>query len=284
MNTDRDWIPLGGTAPTELADDRLQLHWAVQPVAAVGTTHLPAEADWSHSTLEWCTEASALAGRPLPTAGGGRIALRPKDLTLLWLEPGGTVSDSLALHGRTLSDASDWVMTTVAQHTNEAPRALELAPYELPEHAVASGSSFSARTEHLAELARWYANADLVLQSVATAAEASPVRTWPHHFDSATLFVLDAELGAEKGRTVGVGMTPGDGGYAEPYVYVTPYPYPETPRAELPKLPSGDWHTEGWFGAVLTGSELVRADGGEQRDLLETFVRAAVDASRRLLG
>jgi hypothetical protein len=273
MSTERSWTPLGHVAPTELADTRLQLHWAAQPVAAVGTTFLPAEPDWSHSTLEWRSDVAALAGRPLPAAGGGRMALRLEDLTLLWLDPDATASESFPLQGRTLGDASDWAMSTVAQKTGEDLSPLELAPYELPEHAVSDGAPFTAAPEHLAELSRWYADADLVLQSVATATEASAVRTWPHHFDIATLLTLDAELGSEKGPSIGVGMTPGDGGYAEPYVYITPYPYPEA--SSLSELSSGAWHTDGWVGAVLRGTELVQGDGPEQRARLERFVREA---------
>lgn len=283
MTSAQTWSPLGTTEATDLVDARLQLHWAVQPVSAAGTTHLPAEDDWSHTTLAWAADVQALAGRPLPAIGGARIGLRVADLTLVAIETDGSVSSSLALLGRTLNDASSWVMTTIAERSGNEVQALELAPYELPDHAVGGGATFDASEEHLAELAHWYANADLVLQAVAQDDQASAVRIWPHHFDIASLLVLDPELGAEKGRSIGVGMTPGDGGYAEPYIYVTPYPYPQ--GNDAPELPAGGWHTEGWFGAVLTGSDIVRAGAGDaQQRRLEEFVGAAVDASRKLLG
>ena len=151
----------------------------------------------------------------------------------------------------------------------------------MPPHAVADGAAFDAPAEALSELAGWFADADLVLQEVAQDPQASAVRVWPHHFDIAVLHTLDPELGAEAGRSIGVGMTPGDGGYAEPYLYVTPYPYPEAP--DVPELPAGGWHTEGWFGAVLTGSE-VTGRGAQQRATVEGFVDAAVRASRELLA
>ena len=99
-----------------------------------------------------------------------------------------------------------------------------------------------------AQLGAWYGNASLLLDAVVAATpDSAPVRCWPHHFDIATLQILDG------GRTVGAGFLGGDGQYREPYWYVTPYPYPND-RSSYPPLPRGGfWNTEGWFGAVLLG-------------------------------
>jgi len=56
------WLHVGERAPTDLVDARLQLHWAVQLVSAVGTTFLAAAADDSHTNLEWLAEPALLAG------------------------------------------------------------------------------------------------------------------------------------------------------------------------------------------------------------------------------
>jgi hypothetical protein len=104
--------------------------------------------------------------------------------------------------------------------------------------------------------------------------EASSVRCWPHHFDIAILLTV------APGKTVGLGLSPGDSSYAEPYWYVTPYPYPKNP--ELPPLPEGGrWHTEGFFAAVLRGSDLLAGDPGTQRQRSESFLRAALQVCRR---
>ena len=62
-------------------------------------------------------------------------------------------------------------------------------------------------------------------------------------------------------RTVGVGLSPGDEFVAEPYWYVNHGP--ETERAELPPLAAGEWFREGWTGAVLRGSALMRTWFGD---------------------
>ena len=112
------------------------------------------------------------------------------------------------------------------------------------------------------------------------------MRLWPHHFDIATLWTLDAGVDAEEARSVGMGLSPGDGTYAQPYWYVTPWPYPQATAEELPPLPAGRWHAEarngGWTGAVLLGEELV-----VQTDPVSTaqsFVQEACAAALQSLG
>ena len=109
---------------------------------------------------------------------------------------------------------------------------------------------------------------------------ASAVRTWPHHFDIATLILLP-ESGTSGRRTIGVGQSPGDNSYAEPYWYVGPYPYPAT-TAFPPLAGSGHWHTEGWVGAALPASDFVAAK--DQQAQVAAFVESGIAACRMLLG
>ena len=75
-----------------------------------------------------------------------------------------------------------------------------------------------------------------------------------------------------------IGLSPGDGSYGEPYVYVTPWPYPDAPPDAA--LPLGHWHREGFTAAIATGSEILAADGDAA---LDGFVEAAVTACRSIL-
>lgn len=104
---------------------------------------------------------------------------------------------------------------------------------------------------------------------------ASAVRVWPHHFDIATLITLD-DGDAERARSVGVGLSPGDGGIPQPYFYVTPWPYPESKFG--PKLPwNGYWHSKGWFGAVQRGEHVPDEEGARW------FLRMAVNGAMGIL-
>ena len=80
---------------------------------------------------------------------------------------------------------------------------------------------------------------------------------------------------------MGVGQSPGDDSYAEPYWYAGPYPFP--PVNDLPQLAGGGhWHTEGWVGAVLPASDYI--DAPDQRAQVGAFIDSAVAACRKLLG
>ena len=143
--------------------------------------------------------------------------------------------------------------------------------------------SFDA-PDAFAELERWYANAARVLRELREVEGGSPVRCWPHHFDIATLIPLSGDSDPETARSIGVGMTPGDEYYAEPYWYVTPWPYPAEPSLQ-PLAGGGSWHTEKWLGAVLPGSRLVGGDPSTgQAQRLAGFLDSALRACRAMLA
>jgi hypothetical protein len=280
------WRTLGAVDPKALVESRVALHWAAQVPAALGHTRVPKAEDWSHYALAWLDGPQALVGRPVEDAGGLRAGVRPRDLALVVLERGGRRAvGALPLAGRTLQDGLDWVVATLAERSGTSAVPLESPPHEMPAHALARGAAFPAPDAGLAELARWYADAERALtRAAAGRAEAGPVIVWPHHFDAATLLTLAERTPAGDARTIGLGMSPGDEGYAEPYVYVKPWPAPD--GVSLPALEGGGaWHRGGWLGAVLTGSAIVadRSTPAQERRV-EGFLRSAEAAARTLVA
>jgi len=282
-----DWLLVGEYAPAGLVDARLQLHWAAQLVAAVGTTLLPAADDDSHTNLEWLAEPAMLAGRLTPEAPRCRAALRPADLRVFLLDGRDTAIAEHALNGMTISQGMVWLEQEIAAlGRRPLPQPLRRPKLDLPEHAVGRGAVFSVTdAAAFAEVGRWYANADRVLRGlVERTSNAAPVRCWPHHFDIATLVTVAAGADGTPTSTIGIGMSPGDASYAQPYWYVTPWPAPDATR--FPALAGeGTWHRTGWLGAVLTGSQIAaQASADAQELLVNAFLGAAVDACRSLLG
>lgn len=278
------WESLGTPAPTALTDARLELHWAVQIVAAVPFTYREAAPDDSHTNLGWETEVGWFLSRPVGRAGV-QAALRVRDLTLAVLAERRVLTE-LPLTGQTLDRGYDWMAEAVATPLGAEARSGPLGrrDYEMPDHPVATGAVFTAGgTEALAELGRWYTNGLQVLEGVRRSdARAGAVRTWPHHFDMATLLSLDPDADPERARSINVGLSPGDEFYDEPYFYVTPWPAPAA--GAVPALRSdGQWHTEGFIAAVLTGSRVAVGSPGEQATRTERFLGAALEASRGLL-
>lgn len=273
------WARLGNVAPTALTDARLQLHHAAQIAVSAAISYIPARPDDSHTALTWSAPLRALVTEPIAAARQLRIAVRVEDLTLHAIDENGMAAQSFALPGHTVAQGHAWLGEVLAQAAADPSRLTARKHYTIPAHPVESGDPFSLGTGvELQELSRYWSNAAEVLEPLAHAtAGAGPVRTWPHHFDIATLI----ELPGANRRTIGVGHSPGDDSYAEPYWYVGPYPYP--PATDLPPLAgSGHWHTEGWTGAALPATDYIAAS--DQRAQVVTFISSAVAACRKLLG
>jgi hypothetical protein len=278
------WQVTGDPAPGELVEARLQLHWAAQILSAAADASLEHQPDDSHSNLGWNEELHALTTHTNPF--GLFAALRPADLNLMLADQTGMVIDHFKLDGRSIQDGLEWLEGLATQISGEPlPQSLKVRDYEMPEHQVGQGQPFDFNEpDAFAELGRWFASAHHVLGKVQEReTNASPVRCWPHHFDIATLITLDPEKDAEHARAIGVGLSPGDGSYAEPYFYANPWPPPKNPNP--PALEAGQWHTAGFFGAVLTAGEIVEIEGSEARlARVNGFLNAAIDAGCNLLG
>ena len=280
------WQTLGTPAPDRLAHTREQLHCVAQVIASVPRTLAPPQDDWGHHSYTWDDERQALLSVEVPGAEPFRAGLRVADATALVVGLDGSEIASRATNGLGIDELFAWLTEhAVARAGAELPHPLEQASDGLPEPCAAGQRFDLADGAALEELARYYANSQAVLEQIVAANDhASPVRAWPHHMDIATLISLDPGEDAESARSVSFGMQPGDGSYAEPYYYSSPWPYPEPDH--WPALDGGgEWHTEGFTAAVLIASQLVAAgDGGAQERALEAFARSAVEQNRALLS
>ena len=266
------WEALGAVPPLALAEERLVLHHAVQLVAAVGRSLVPPRPDDGHTNLEWL--AGAFVGQEVPGPRPWLASLRASDLSLV-VVTAGAEAGRVALAGRTRDEAFAW-LSHVALHLGVAGGRLRLdPPYRIPNHPVGSGAPFPTATPKLAELARWFGNGNALLRAVASRwPGAAPVRVWPHHFDVGAVLPLASGRG-EESPSIGIGLSPGDEGIAEPYFYATLWPAPDPDS--LPPLPEGRWNRNGWTGAKLTGSEIAAAgDGGAQAAVADVFLASAV--------
>lgn len=264
--------------PTQLVAAREIVHHAAQLVALVGASYLEPQADDSHTSLAWLDAQSALTGLTIPAERPFRIALRVSDLTLVLLEASRESARHFPLNGKRRDEALDWLRSAIAKRGCDPRRLRTALHFTIGQHPTDSGAAFELPHGGTAEeLARWYAGASTILEAErARRAGAGPVRCWPHHFDIATLVRLPADRALE---TIGIGLSPGDDSYAEPYYYVSPFPAPTPP---LPPLDIGSWHARGWTGAVLTGSAIVAQTSFDaERALIAGFID---DAVTRLLA
>jgi hypothetical protein len=279
-------IMTGKINPQELTESRLQLHYAVQYIAATGAALVEPLPDYSHTSMAWNPVLEVFVGSTIQAAQPFQIALEPVSLTLSLIDHQNDTIASLPLHGKTMLQGLSWLQQEISKLGADASKLvfLDYPPDDFPDHPLAHGASFDASQEvELRELANYYITAHRLLQTIVTTNEnASAIYIWPHHFDIATLITLpDTKNGNPS--TVGVGLSPGDTSYQEPYWYVYPYPYPDT--ANLPTLDGrAFWHTQHWVGAVLQASQFTEnANAQTQQQQVAAFLHSAVKASISLL-
>ena len=261
---------------TTLTDARLQVHHAAQLATAMGISYLPRRSDDSHTNLEWLSGVGVLASRVVPGDPPFRIGVRVADLTLCMLSGGDRLLGTIPLHGRTIQEAAGWIRERIADSHADPSRFTLSRHYVIPRHAIDDGAAFDAG-DHASfeQLAAWFELAAATLARVRAANDGSEIRCWPHHFDIATLITV------APGRTVGVGLEPGDVYYDEPYFYVNMRPEPPREALTAELAAGGFWHTHEWIGAVLPASRL--GDAAPAREQTEAFLESAVGTCRALL-
>lgn len=285
------WVPVDPSRGPGLAYASRQFHHAAQLATALGISYLPAAADDSHTNLGWDADLEGLASRAVTggePAGEGesgaasrhrpriRVAVRPADLTLLILD-GDTVQRRIGLHGLSADEGAAQVREALGAAGLDAARYTLRRHYEIPPLPGGPRASFNASDRSaLAEVGRWYANAALALGDFRARYGGAEVRCWPHHFDIATLVSLGGE------RSSGAGLSPGDASYAEPYFYVNAWPRPGGTVTD-PLDGHGQWHADGWFGAVLPASRLDAAPGAQAAQV-RAFLDSAFAVCRRVAG
>ena len=246
------WSMLRNHAPTALAAARALAHRAAQWPARAACANLVPVPDDSHASLSWDSDMAALLGQPLD--GGVRVGLRVAVHELVFTTE--SRCDALPLTGKPDAEVGSWLDGKLVAEGLKPASGTKL-PYEMPSTMFARAGEEALR---FPAIALWFAAAAEVLEELRRKYARfkpgpSPVRCWPHHFDIAILVALE-EGRAESARSIGIGVSPGDNYYAQPYLYVSPYPNPDT--ANLPPLPPGArWHTKDFFGAVATGIDLL---------------------------
>ncbi|MGA7938159.1 MAG: hypothetical protein WCA35_31710 [Kovacikia sp.] len=280
------WRIISKINPEELTESRLQLHYAIQFIAATGAALAEPLPDYSHTSLAWSPTLEMFTGSAIRATHPFQVGLDPVSFTLILLNQQSESIASLPLDQITMTDGLNWLQQEISKLGADASKItfLDYPPNDFPDHPLAHGASFDASQKlGLRELVDYYANTHQLLQQIITANEdASAAHIWPHHFDLATLITLP-EVKYGNSLTIGVGLSPGDTSYQEPYWYVSPYPYPDTEN--LPTLDSdGFWHTQHWVGAVLPISRLFeRANAEAQRQQVEAFLNSALRTSSMLL-
>jgi len=272
---DNLWKRIEKFEPASLVDNRQQLHQAIQNVATVGRTFLPPSDDDCEATLVWIPSSSRMAGKWVQGAIKFRSSINPESFTVHLVDASLTTMNSLSLAGMKQGSVMVWLGEQITLLGLNASEVTLNLPYQLPEYPQAKRKPFDPETSCQKLLADLYHNAWLVLSQVTNNAGGfGELLIWPHHFDMGTLQIVKDTGDPETSASVGVGMSPGDEEFEEPYFYVNVWPYPSI--EEFPPLTNGFWYEDQWVGAVLKISDIIKEASAslQHRMVLEFFNEA----------
>ena len=253
--------------PKHLVAAREMAHAAVQLLHRTAVANLQSEPGDEHSNLGWNVDRQAFETHALNSAGGAAwVCLSPFAL--------GLSGAALPLEGVSLAQAQSWLDTELKRQNLHPSSPAPLA-YALPK-TVAKVEIFQ-QEDGLRSLAAWYSLASSSLEQFINSLKRlapgpSPLRCWPHHFDLATYVGLEPGP-AETARGIGVGLSPGDETYNQPYFYVNPWPHLEMDKLPM-AVPPGRWHVDGFVGSIATGEDILSLDDledGTQKFLIRSF-------------
>lgn len=267
------WNKIVGVDLTQINSTRKALHQAVQLVGATPRNVLTHDPTDTSASLEWSDTIKGLQSIPISKSGDPdlRVGLSFDDFSLN-IEKGDQLIASLQLEGKSTEEGLTWIKSTLKDIGVDSGKINLELPYEIEDYDYSQ--TLNADCKALIEFTKLYSNTSILLSSITKQWEkAYDIRCWPHHFDLATLIPVETDDKGEILKSIGVGLSPGDEGINEPYLYVNVWP--NVDGLEKHQLPAGHWNKEGWSGAVLTYSELLTDN--EQEKSFKGFAQAAIE-------
>jgi len=249
----------------ELNKAQLTLHHAAQFIAISGKYLLEEKEDDSHTNMSWDAKTNTFYGGSINDRA--RVGLHIPSLSLKVSGPTGIELASYPLIGKTKQEGLIWLQQALQlKQIDTTSLKLEMH-YDIPEHLTDSGKAFPKVDEELLnELSNHRSIADQICGSIFSShANASPPRTWPHHFDHGVYVPLEFDNDGSAIRSFSVGYAVADSIINEPYLYVTQWNKEgDVDYSDATKLKYGKWLPKKLSGAGLPVSKIFKMDDQEK--------------------
>lgn len=290
QNQFSNWRLLMPAPPDQLQFATLQLHLAAQLLATLSRTLLPKKDDDSHTNMEWAPQRNALISNWILEQEVFRLALLFPDFTLEWWNHDNDPVLQLPLQEQTIPSAMQWIVATL-QETFGVPMSINRleSNFTLPPNLSDSDEDFKKTSRAVRQMvADYYNNGNIILKYFAQLfTHASPVRTWPHHFDIGSYIPVKFDKKGEAIASIGIGLAIPDEYVNDFYFYVNHWSKAgDVEGAPLPDLPGGGyWNTKDWTGAVLKmESLLTEKEALAQAQCAKAFLEKGIQNSLTLIG
>jgi hypothetical protein len=283
MKTPRiSWKTLSPISDDRLFEARAQLHQAAQLLAATGISFLEARPDDSHTAMLWSAENGQLLSQPFGDNGSLQIALDPASLDLT-IQKEATVIHTIILNGITLTEAAvelQFSLDTLGLSKDDLTMQKH---YILPDYPERNNTIFDiSDSKAFQALADTFTNAFTFFDKIRQFdPRSSDLLVWPHHFDLGLILTMATDEQGQMNRSIGMGLSPGDGSYTAPYYYVTNWPAPTTDELPADLKNSVQWHTEDWVGMVLPLEAItVDSEPHAQYEIVKAFLDEALSIAK----
>ena len=235
------------------------MHYAIQPIANCGEQFVSPRTDFSHTSLGYDPAKRSFRGKGFRDSGI-YIGLDIDDLSLFLSDKHGKKISQKILFDLTLQESFDWLSVEL-QDSGLSGAEIRFPAYpDFPEHPLRDSARFSDKLKaEIRALHEYYREAYFLIQKFAKAKKIkAPIIIWPHHFDMAILKRLPKIK--KDDHYIGVGFSPGDIHYNEPYWYISLWPYPKDSSLLKPLKSPAFWHTKGFVSGILKSNSISEHD------------------------
>lgn len=226
------------------------MHLAAQYLTAAGISFLDKKEDDSHTNLGLSVETGRLETHPL-SENGAILSLDYKDFSLSWNAKNG--STSFPLNGATHAEVLWWLRETSRTFLNAAYS--YKFHYALPFEITPNFKFELVSAEKLIELLQLRILAQSTLEEILAVCKLeSPIRVWPHHFDTGAYARLDNTI------DIGFGLAIPDRICEAHYFYISGYKGHTTlSTTDFTQLSYGEWKNDNFKGAILPAEHIERS-------------------------
>ncbi len=277
-----NWKSLKPVPDKRLFRARAQLHQSAQLLAAAGISFLQHCPDDSHTAMFWSPENHLLLTQPLLETPLLQVALNPITLEVSILRDHVVVCQ-IPLQGITLSQAAMKLQSALHKENLSKDKFTMKKHYDLPDYPDYTNEAIDAAdTAAFQVIAHSFSNAFTALDGIRLHdPKSSELLIWPHHFDMGLLITVTTDHQNNLSKSIGLGLSPGDGSYAAPYYYVANWPAPSADRLPTELSSKGKWHTENWVGMVLPLKALTSVSTQHaQEQILSDYLSEALSIAK----
>ena len=223
------------------------MYLAAQYLAAAGISFVKKEEDDSHTNLGFSTEKTRMETHPL-SENGDILSLDYKNFSLNWHSKNS--STSFPLDGATHEAVLSWLKETSKTFLNKS-YSYEFH-YDFPYEMNYDFKFKLVDTNRLEELLQLRILAQSTLkQTLMEGNLESPIRVWPHHFDSGVYTGLNNNI------AIGFGLAVPDTMSKEHYFYISGYNGHDALNTQgFSPLSNGEWKNNGFKGAILPATTI----------------------------